>query len=291
MSSSFDKFQKRRLISSYFSVVLSVFLVLFLLGVLGLFIINSKKLADDFKENIAMTVFFKNEANDSILKAFGTELKSSRFTKSYDFVTKEAAAKQHTDIIGEDFMEFLGENPLQNSYDIHLKANYVIKDSIAKIETRLRKNAMISDIVYDKQLVNLVNDNIKRVSMWILIISGFLAVIAVLLINSSLRLSIHSNRFIIKTMQMVGATKAFIRKPFVVRSIKLGMIGAGLAIIALIGVLIYVQTHFPNFGILDDKASVALVLLAVLGVGILITWLSTYFATQRFLNLRTDDLY
>ncbi len=291
MSSSFDKFQKRRLISSYFSVVLSVFLVLFLLGVLGLFIINSKKLADDFKENIAMTVFFKNEANDSILKAFGTELKSSRFAKSYDYVTKEAAAKQHTDIIGEDFMEFLGENPLQNSYDIHLKADYVIKDSIAKIETRLRKNAMVSDIVYDKQLVNLVNDNIKKVSMWILVISGFLAVIAVLLINSSLRLSIHSNRFIIKTMQMVGATKAFIRNPFVVRSIKLGMIGAGLAIIALIGVLIYVQTNFPNLGILDDKALIALVLLAVLGIGILITWLSTYFATQRFLNLRTDDLY
>lgn len=291
MSSSFDKFQKRRLISSYFSVVLSVFLVLFLLGILGLFIINSKKLADDFKENIAMTVFFKNEANDSILKAFGTELKSSRFTKSYDYVTKEAAAKQHTDIIGEDFMEFLGENPLQNSYDIHLKADYVIKDSIAKIEAGLRKNPMISDIVYDKQLVNLVNDNIKKVSMWILIISGFLAFIAVLLINSSLRLSIHSNRFIIKTMQMVGATKAFIRKPFVMQSIKLGMIGAGLAVLALIGVLIYIETNFPNLGILEDKALIALVLLAVLGIGVLITWLSTYFATQRFLNLRTDDLY
>lgn len=291
MSSSFDNFQKRRLISSYFSVVLSVFLVLFLLGVLGLFIINSKKLANDFKENIAMTVFFKNEANDSILKAFGTQLKASRFVKSNDFVTKEAAAKQHTDIIGEDFMEFLGENPLQNSYDIHLKADYVIKDSIVKIETGLRKNVMVSDIVYDKQLVNLVNDNIKKVSMWILIISGFLAVIAVLLINSSLRLSIHSNRFIIKTMQMVGATKSFIRKPFVVRSIKLGMIGAGLAIVALIGVLIYVQTNFPNLGILDDKALIGMVLLAVLGVGVLITWLSTYFATQRFLNLRTDELY
>lgn len=291
MSSSFDKFQKRRLISSYFSVVLSVFLVLFLLGMLGFFIINSKKLADDFKEKIAMTVFFKNDANDSILKAFGTELKIAPFAKSYVYVTKEAAAKQHTDIIGEDFMEFLGENPLQNSYDIHLKADYVIKDSIAKIETRLRKNAMISDIVYDKQLVNLVNDNIKKVSMWILIISGFFTVIAVLLINSSLRLSIHSNRFIIKTMQMVGATKAFIRKPFVMRSVKLGMIGAGLAILALIGVLIYVQTNFPDLGILDDKLLVALVLLSVLGIGILITWVSTYFATQRFLNLRTDDLY
>lgn len=291
MASNFDKFQKRRLISSYFSVVLSVFLVLFLLGILGFFIINSKKLADDFKEEIAMTVFFKNDANDTILKGFAKELKMAPFAKSFVYVPKEQAAKQHTDIIGEDFMTFLGENPLQNSYDIHLKADYVIRDSITKIESRLRKNAMIADIVYDKQLVNMVNDNIKKVSMWILIISGFLTFIAVLLINSSLRLSIHSNRFIIKTMQMVGATKAFIRKPFVMRSIKLGMIGAGLAIIALIGVLIYIQTNFPGLGILDDKLLVGLVLLLVFGIGVLITWISTYFATQRFLNLRTDDLY
>ncbi|MEZ7506439.1 cell division protein FtsX [Flavobacterium sp. Arc2] len=291
MSSSFDRFQKRRLISSYFSVVLSVFLVLFLLGILGLFIINSKKLADDFKEKIAMTVFFKNEANDSILKAFGKELKVAPYAKSTVYVTKEQAAKQHTDIIGEDFMTFLGENPLQNSFDIHLKADYVEKDSIAKVEKKLRLNPMISDIVYDKQLVNLVNDNIKKVSMWILIISGFLTFIAVLLINSSLRLSIHSNRFIIKTMQMVGATKSFIRKPFVMRSIKLGMLGAALAIIALIGVLIYVETSFPDLGILDNKAPIAGVLLAVFGIGVLITWLSTHFATQKFLNLRTDDLY
>lgn len=291
MASSFDKFQKRRLLSSYFSVVLSIFLVLFLLGILGFFIINSKKLADDFKEEIAMTVFFKNEANDSILKAFDQELKTARFAKSFVYVTKEAAAKQHSDIIGEDFVTFLGENPLQNSFDIHLKANFVERDSIAKIESRLRKNTMISDIVYDKQLVNLVNDNIKKVSMWILIISGFLTFIAVLLINSSLRLSIYSHRFTIKTMQMVGATKAFIRKPFVMRSVKLGMLGAGLAIIALIGVLIYVQTNFPGLGILDDKLLVVLVLLLVFAIGVLITWISTYFATQRFLNLRTDDLY
>jgi cell division transport system permease protein len=266
-------------------------LVLFLLGILGFFIINSKKLADNFREEIAMTVFFKNDANDSILKAFGKELKTAPFTKSYVYVSKEAAAKQHTDIIGEDFMTFLGTNPLQNSYDIHLKADYVVKDSISKIEGQLRKNKMVADIVYDKQLVNLVNDNIKKVSIWILIISAFLTVVAVLLINSSLRLSIYSHRFIIKTMQMVGATKSFIRKPFVLRSIKLGMIGAGLAIIALIGVLVYLQTNFPSLGILDDKLLVALVLLFVFGIGVLITWLSTYFATQRFLNLRTDDLY
>jgi cell division transport system permease protein len=291
MASNFDKFQKRRLISSYFSVVLSVFLVLFLLGILGFFIINSQKLANNFKEEIAMTVFFKNDATDSIIKAYAQELKMAKFTKSFVYVSKDAAAKQHTDIIGEDFMTFLGTNPLQNSYDINLKADYVERDSITKIERKLRENSMVSDIVYDKQLVNLVNDNIKKVSMWILIISGFLTVIAVLLINSSLRLSIYSHRFIIKTMQMVGATKAFIRKPFVIRSIKLGMIGAGLAILALIGVLIYLQTNFPSLGILDDELLVVSVLLLVFGIGVLITWISTYFATQRFLNLRTDDLY
>jgi cell division transport system permease protein len=292
MSSSFEKFQKRRLISSYFSVVLSIFLVLFLLGTLGLFVINSKKLADDFKEKIAMTVFFKNEANDTILKNFGTDLKKAAFAKQIVYVSKEDAAKQHTDIIGEDFLTFLGENPLQNSYDIHIKADYVEKDSVAKIERQLRtNNPMISDIVYDKQLVNLVNDNIKKVSMWILITSGFLTFIAVLLINSSLRLSIYSNRFIIKTMQMVGATKSFIRKPFVMRSVKLGMLGAALAILALSGLLAYIHTNFPDIGILEDKAIILFVFIGVFGFGVLITWLSTHFATQRFLNLRTDDLY
>jgi cell division transport system permease protein len=291
MSSSYDKFQKRRLISSYFSVILSVFLVLFLVGILGLFVLNSKKLSDDFKEQIAMTVFFKSEANDSVLKAFEAELKTAKFVKSSVFVSKDDAAKVHTEIIGEDFMTFLGANPLQNSFDIHLKADFIDAKNIRRIENKLRANPMVSDIVYDKQLVNLVNDNIKKVSFWILIISGFLTLVAVLLINSSMRLSIHSNRFIIKTMQMVGATKAFIRKPFIWRSIKLGMIGSVLAVLALIGTLIYLNTSFPNLGILDDQLMIALVLLGVVAVGILITWISTYFATHRFLNLRTDDLY
>ena len=291
MSSSFEKFQKRRLISSYFSVVLSMFLVLFLLGILGFFVINSKKLSDDFKEEIVMTIFFKNEATDSTMTAFGQELKVAKFVKSSDYVTKEQAAKMHTDIIGEDFMTFLGANPLQNSYDIHLKADYIDTENIRKIESRFLANDMIADVVYDKQLVNLVNDNIKKVSMWILIISGILALIAVLLINSSMRLAIYSNRFIIKTMQMVGATKSFIRKPFIWRSIRLGVIGAVLAIIALIGTLIYIDTSFPSLNILEDQLMVVLVLAGVLAVGILITWVSTFFATQKYLNLRTDDLY
>jgi len=291
MSSSFEKFQKRRVITSYFSVVLSVFLVLFLLGTLGLFVINSKRISDNFKEDIVMTIFLKSEANDSIIKAFDDELRIANFAKDYTYVSKEKAAKQHKDVIGEDFMQFLGVNPLQNSFDVHVKADYVTNDSFKKIETRLRKNEMIADVIYVQQLVTLVNDNVKQISMWILIISGIFAVVSVLLINSSMRLSIFSNRFIIKTMQLVGATKSFIRKPFIKKSIMLGMIGAVLAVIALIGVLIYVDVNFPTLDIFKDQILIGCVLLGVLALGALIPWISTYFATQRFLNLRTDDLY
>ncbi len=291
MASSFEKYQKRRLISSYFSVVLSVFLVLFLLGILGLFVINSKKISNDFKEEIPMSVYFKDNANDSVLKAFGTMLKESAFVKTDTFVSKEMAASKHKDIIGEDFMQFLGFNPLQNSYDINLKADFVQADSIKTIEQKFKENKFISDIVYDKHLVDLVNDNVKKITFWILVITGFLALIAVLLINSSMRLSIYSNRFIIKTMQMVGATKSFIRKPFIMRSIKLGVVGALLAIVAIIGVLFYIDANFPKLGILDDQLMIGAVLLGVLVLGVLISWFSTFFATQKFLNLRTDDLY
>ena len=291
MASSFDNFQKRRLISSYFSVVLSVFLVLFLLGLLGLFIINSKRLSDNFKEDIVMTVFFKNETNDTIFKAFETEMKSGKFAKDFTFVSKEKAAKEHEKTLGENFTEFLGANPLYNSYDIHLKADYVTNIGFSRMESEIRKNPMVADVVYDKQLITLVNDNVKRISMWVLIISGIFAFISILLINSSLRLSIYANRFIIKTMQMVGATKAFIRKPFVTRSIILGVIGSVLAILALTGVLIYVSTNYPALDIFKDQLLTVLVLLGVLVLGVLITWIGTHFATQRFLNLRTDDLY
>ena len=166
MSASFEKFQKRRVITSYFSVVLSIFLVLFLLGILGLFVINSKRLSDNFKEEIAMTVFFKTEATDSVIKAFNSELKTAKFAKSFEYVSKEKAAEKHMKVIGEDFMQFLGVNPLQNSFDIHLKADYITNEGIAKIENRLRKNDMIADIVYDKQLVTLVNDNIKNIKQY-----------------------------------------------------------------------------------------------------------------------------
>jgi cell division transport system permease protein len=150
---------------------------------------------------------------------------------------------------------------------------------------------MVSEIIYDKELVDMVNENVTKITFWILIISGILTVVAMLLINSSMRLSIYSHRFTIKTMQMVGATKSFIRKPFIWRSIKLGLIGSGLAIIGIIALAIYVDGIFPSLGIAKDYVSLGIVITGVLGIGILITWISTFFATQRFLNLKTDDLY
>jgi len=264
MAVSFEQYQRRRLISSYFSVVFSIFLVLFLLGALGLFVINSEKISNDFKENIPMNVYFKDEANDTLLKAFDTELKNAKYVRSYKFVDKEQAAKNNEDIVGKDFKEFLGFNPLQNSFDIHLKADYVTSAEIRKIEMEIKRNPLISDVIYPKELVDLVNENVAKISFWILIISGILAVIAMLLINSSIRISIYSQRFTIKTMQMVGATKSFIRKPFIIRSIILGLIGSLLAIIGLVFVWLYVDGLFPTLGIAKDVISFVMVAAGVL---------------------------
>lgn len=291
MALSFEQYQRRRLISSYFSVVFSIFLVLFLLGALGLFVVNSEKISNDFKENIPMNVYFKDEANDTILNQFDTELKNAKFVKSYDFITKDEAAKNNVDIVGKDFKEFLGFNPLQNSFDIHLKGNYVTSEEIKKIEMQFKRNTYISDVIYPKELVDLVNENVEKISFWILIISGVLTIIAMLLINGSIRLSIYSHRFTIKTMQMVGATKSFIRKPFIIRNILLGLAGSVLAIISLLFAWLYVDSLFPTLGISKDIVSFISIACGVILIGILITFISTFFATTRFLNLRTDDLY
>lgn len=291
MGSSFEKYQKRRLISSYFSVVLSIFLVLFLLGALGLFVINSKKLSDNFKEEIPMTIFFDKDAKSESVEQFGVFIADKNYINKAIYITKEQAAEQHQKDLGEDFVEHLGTNPLSDSYDIRLKAEYVTSDSLVNIVKELKEQNEVKSVNYDNVLVDMVNDNIRKISFWILIISGFFCMIAVLLINSSLRLSIYSNRFIIKTMQMVGATKSFIRRPFVWRNIRLGIIGALLAIAALYAGMYYIDKKFPQFGFITDYTSMGIIFGGIILFGILITWISTFFATQRFLNLRTDELY
>lgn len=290
MSTSFEKFQKRRLISSYFSVVLCIFIVLTLLGTLGLFVINTEKISSHVKENIPMTIYFKREATDSIKEAFGVQLTNSKYIKDSKYVSKEDAAKNNPDIVG-DYETLLDSNPLLDSYDVHLKGEYVQPKKIKAVEVDLRSNPYVGDVSYDNTLVDMANENIKNISFWILVISGILAVVAMLLINSALRLSIYNHRFTIKTMQMVGATKSFIRKPFIWRGIKLGIIGALFSIAVLLYLVHWFDGLFPVLNIWEDWIPTAIVLSGVLGFGIIISMISTFFATQRFLNLRTDDLY
>ncbi|WP_025743433.1 cell division protein FtsX [Aquimarina pacifica] len=291
MSSSFDKYQKRRLISSYFSVVISISLVLFLLGLLGLLVLNTKKVADHFKEKIALTIYLKDTAKDIEIKQLQKTLALAEYTKSTTYISKDEAAEAHSKDIGENFMDFLGYNPLQNSIDVFLKADFVDPAKIETINASIIKKDFVDEVIYDKPLISLLNDNIKRISFWVLLISGVFTFIAVLLINSSIRLSVYSKRFIIKTMQMVGATKRFIRRPFVWKSVRLGMIGAIVALIGVGIVLYYLNQAFPELALLNDKILLGILFFGVFGMGVLITWISTFFATQRFLNLRTDELY
>jgi cell division transport system permease protein len=291
MSSSFEKYQKRRLISSYFSVVISIALVLFLLGLLGLLVLNTKKIADHFKEQIALTIYLKDTAKEVEITQLNKTLALAEYTKSTTYVTKEEAAEAHSKEIGEDFMDFLGYNPLQNSIDVYFKADYITSGEIDEIAEELTAKSFVDEVVYDKPLISLLNENVTKISFWILAISAIFTFIAVLLINSSIRLSVYSKRFIIKTMQMVGATKRFIRKPFIWKSVKLGMFGAVLALIGMALVLYYMNKSFPELELLKDVSLLAALFLGVFLMGIVITWLSTFFATQRFLNLKTDELY
>lgn len=291
MSSSFERYQKRRLISSYFSVVISIALVLFLLGLLGLLVLNTKKVADHFKEQIALTIYLKDSAKEVEINQLEKSLALADYTKSATFVSKEEAAKDHSDDIGEDFMDFLGYNPLQNSIDVYFNADYVSEKQIADIADDLTQKGFVDEVNYDKPLIGLLNDNVKRISFWVLVISAIFTFIAVLLINSSIRLSVYSKRFTIKTMQMVGATKGFIRRPFIWKSIKLGIVGAAIALAGMGGVLFSLNRTFPELHLLNDRVLLIGIFAGVFLIGIIIAWFSTFYATQRFLNLRTDELY
>ena len=291
MSTSFEKYQKRRLRSSYISVIISISMVLFLLGFLGLLIINTKKVSNYFKEQAAITLFLNNDVALKRIKNLQASIDEEIFTRSTEFISKEDAAKIYKEENGEDFMDFLGYNPLHNSIDIFVKAEYVTPEKMTEIEEKYASNQFVSDVSYDKPLIGLLTKNVKRISFFILLFSGLATLIVVVLINSSIRLSVYSKRFTIKTMQMVGATKRFIRKPFIWRSVKLGIAGAILALIELTIVLYYLNNNFPDFGFMNDPLELLILFGSVFIIGVTITWFSTFFATQRFLNLRTDELY
>jgi len=291
MSASFENLQKRRLISSYFSVVLSIALVLFLLGLLGMLVLNAKKVSDHFKEQVVLTIYLKDTAKEVEIKQLEKSLAMADYVKTTEYVSKEQAAEFMKEENGEDFMDFVGYNPLQNSIDVHLKADFVTSDQLGKISEEALSKNFVDEVTYDNDLVTLMNNNVKKISFWVLVISGIFTLIAVLLINSSIRLAVYSKRFTIKTMQMVGATKQFIRRPFVWKSVRLGIIGGLLALFGMAIVLFYLNKTFPELELLSNPILVALLFIFVFTLGIIITWISTHIATQRFLNLKTDQLY
>ena len=286
-----EKFNKRRLVSTYLSVVVSISLVLFLTGIMGILLLNSKKVADHFKEQIAMTVYIKDTAKEIELKQLEKTLNLNLATKKVNFVSKKEASLRHANEIGEDFIEFLGFNPLMNSIDVYFKASFLNPAMVSKLSNDIERYGYVSEVVYDQPLLELLDDNIKKITFGMILASGLFILVAVLLINSSIRLSIYSKRIIIKTMQLVGATKSFIRRPLIKTHLLMGFIGAIIALVGL-GILIHqIDQRFPELKILENPIEPALILTAVLALGLGITLISTFFATQRYLNLKTDAIY
>jgi len=291
LNNSFDKYQKRRLRSSYLSVIISIALVLFLVGFLGVILLKTNTISNHFKEKVAITIFLNDNANSNDVEILKAELSQAEYSKEVVYISKKEAAEIYASEIGEDFVKFLGDNPLKNAIDVTLKSDFVTPEKMDEIEKNLLIRSIVAEVVYDKPLIELLTKNINRISFWMLLLSAIFTLIAVVLINSSIRISIYSKRFTIKTMQMVGATKGFIRRPFIWKSIKLGIIGALVSNAALIGFIIYINKMVPEIELLSDYKELGMLFLFIIIMGILITWLSTFFATQRFLNLRTDELY
>lgn len=291
MSSKFDSYQKRRLRSSYFSVVISIALVLFMVGFLGLVLLKSTQVANHFKEEVVITLFLKNDTSKEQIENLRTSLLKELFTRKIIYISKGDAAKFYAEDLGEDFVNYLGTNPLKNSIDIYLNPGFVTPEKMQEISDRFNKNSFVFEVSYDKPLVTFLTQNIQKVSFWLFAISSFFGLVALILINSSIRLSVYSKRFNIKTMQMVGATKGFIRKPFIWSGIQLGFIGALISLAGLAAVIYYIDQKIPTLQLVTDYVTLAYLGGGILLIAFIISWLSTFFATQRFLNLHTDELY
>ncbi|MAM35472.1 MAG: cell division protein FtsX [Micavibrio sp.] len=291
MSEHVDAFTKRRLRSSYISVIVSISLVLFVLGVFGNLLINAEAIARQVKENFAVTVLLSEDAPEIEVKQFQKSLDLAPYVKSTEFISKEEAASELKEELDEDFVDFLGYNPLSNAIDIRLKAEYVTPEQLTFMESEFTKKSFVQEVVYDKPLIQLMNENIRKISLILIGGTLLLLLVAVGLINSSIRLSIYSRRFLIKTMQLVGATKSFIRKPFMLKSLRHGFIGAVLASALLMVLIYYVGQEIPDFAELQSPLKLGAIILGLILTGLVLSFLSTYFALRKYLKLKTDQLY
>ena len=291
MANTNEKYSHRKIRSSFFSIIVSLSLVLFVLGLLGLVVLNAKKLSDHVKENIGLSIIINDGIKEADLMMLKKQLDIAPFVRKSTFVTKNHAAESLQKDLGEDFVKFLGYNPLLSSFDIKLKAQYANNDSLEAIEKRLILNNNIKEVYYQKSLVNVINENVKKIGIILLAFCILLSVISIALINNTIRLYIYSKRFIIKTMQLVGATQSFISKPFIVRSVWNGFYSALITIALLMGLIYTAQNNFPELIELQDINLFIELFLMVMIAGVGITFISTYFAVKRFLKIQTDELY
>ncbi|MET4083589.1 cell division transport system permease protein [Pedobacter sp. UYP30] len=275
----------------YISTIFSIALVLLMLGLLGLVLVHAKNLSNYVKENIVLNIIVDEGAKDADVLAFQKELKANPAVKETQYVNKELAARNLTKDLGEDFVTFLGYNPLTSTFDVYLKADYANTKSIETLKTQIQKNPLVKEVVYQSSLIDMVNKNISTISLFILAFAAILLVIAVALINNTIRLAIYSQRFLIKSMQLVGATKNFIRRPFLLFAALHGLIAAFIAIIILLVTLMYARKEIPEIIILNNPTEFGFVFLLLIIIGIVITGLSTWFAVSRYLRLKSYNLY
>jgi cell division transport system permease protein len=282
---------KRRLRSSYFTSILSVALVLLMIGLLGLLILNAKKLSDYVKENIGFSVILNEDVKEADIILLQKNLDAARYVKSTRYITKERAAREMEELLGEDFIDFLGYNPLLASIEVQLYAPYANNDSILIIEEELKDFSQIKEVFYQKSLIHLVNENVRKITIILLSFSSLLLLISLTLINNTIRLSVYAKRFLIKTMELVGATRSFIRKPFLYKSMLHGFYAAVIANILLAVIIYFVQQQFSEVFSIQDFQTIGMLFLLVLIMGVSINWISTFMAVNKFLRMHIDRLY
>ncbi len=280
-----------RLRASYITSIISITLVLFMLGLLGMIIMHGKKLSDYVRENISISVMLKDNVADDVVLNYMKRLQRTSYVKEAELITREQAAKDLSNELGEDFVQFLGYNPLPASIDLQLRAEYANTDSIARIEKQLLTSNIVKEVVYQKSLIDQVNSNISKITLVILSFSLILLVISVILINNTIKLSIYARRFLIRSMQLVGATETFIRLPFIIRSIVHGAIAAIIAILLLVGTLYLARQRIPEIAALQDFRQFAFFFAGVFLLGVILSATSTLVSVNKFLRMKIDNLY
>ena len=287
MDQQFEEFQKKRLFSSYISVIIIISIVLFLFGVLGLSAISIKSVGNSFKEKLTVSIYLKEDIKNVEINQLKNSLTMSDYIKNITFISKDEAAIFMKEEYGEDFIDDIGYNPLVNSIDINLKSEYINNRVLDSISNKILENKFVDEVIYDRDLISVMNRNLNKITYWILPISIVFTLISFLIINSSIRLSIFSNRHTIKTMQMVGATKHFIRRPFIMKNIQLSIISSIISSLALGGLIFYLNQNILLLEMINTML-LAILFVFIIVLGIIISGVSTYFATQNILNLNTE---